>query len=155
MPIQHSATVPKLSGAQHKRIHGIFTDGVYTRRIGNRDTFYYAYYNGTKWVSRKIVEAGPGRPSLTSGGASLDHEDPRVVYLSRRTGQWHQVEAWFTTDNGRTWTSQRLTDEPNHCCIRPVSPRGLTSANRVLFSRGNETTIGFTNYRTRIRALDF
>jgi hypothetical protein len=128
---------------------------VYTRRIGNRDTFYYAYFNGTKWVSRKIVEAGPGRPSFTSGGASLDHEDARVVYLSRRTGQWHQVEAWFTTDNGRTWTSQRLTDEPDHYCIRPVSPRGLTSANRVLFSRGNETTIGFTNYRTRIHALDF
>jgi hypothetical protein len=40
---------------------------VYTRRIGARDTFYYAYFNGTKWVSRKIVEAGPGRPSFTSG----------------------------------------------------------------------------------------
>ena len=32
---------------------------VYTRRLGGtRDTFYYAYFNGTRWVSRKIVEAG-------------------------------------------------------------------------------------------------
>ncbi|MEA2182805.1 MAG: hypothetical protein QOF69_1990 [Solirubrobacteraceae bacterium] len=128
---------------------------VYTRRIGNRDTFYYAYFDGTHWVSHKIVEAGPMRPSFTSGGATLDHEDPRVVYLSRRTGTWHQVEAWFTTDNGRTWTSRQLTDDPNHYSIRPVSPRGLTEANRVLFSRGDETTIGFTNYKTRIHALDF
>ena len=33
------------------------------------DTFYYAYHNGEKWVSRKIVEAGKGRQSFTSGGA--------------------------------------------------------------------------------------
>jgi len=56
---------------------------VYTRRIGNRDTFYYAYFNGTNWVSRKIVEAGPMRPSFTSGGATLDHEDPRRLPLAQ------------------------------------------------------------------------
>jgi len=28
-------------------------------------------------------------------------------------------------------------------------------ADSVLFSRGDATTIGFTNYRTRIHALDF
>ena len=82
---------------------------VYTRRVGHRDTFFYAYHNGEKWVSRKIVAAGPGFPSFTSGGATLDHEDPRVVYLSRRSGAFHQVEAWFTPDNGRTWRSRQLT----------------------------------------------
>jgi hypothetical protein len=69
---------------------------VYTRRVGHRDAFFYAYHNGDKWVSRKIVDAGPGFSSFTSGGATLDHEDPRVVYLSRRSGAFHQVEAWFT-----------------------------------------------------------
>ena len=73
---------------------------VYTRRVANRDTFWYAYHNGTKWVSRKIVEAGAGRPSFHSGGATLDHEDPRVVYLSRTIGRWNQVEQWFTPDDG-------------------------------------------------------
>ncbi len=58
---------------------------VYTRRLDRtHDTFYYAYFNGTRWVSRKIVEAGRMMTSFTSGGATLDHEDPRVVYLSRR-----------------------------------------------------------------------
>ncbi len=100
-----------------------------------------------------IIAAGPGFPSFTSGGATLDHEDPRIVYLSRRTGDFHQVEAWFTPDDGRTWRSKRLTNEPAHYCIRPVTPRGLAGANLVLFSRGDRSTVGFTDFRTRIHAL--
>ena len=126
---------------------------VYTRRVDHRDTFFYAYHNGERWISREIVGAGPGFPSFTSGGATLDHEDPRVVYLSRRTGDFHQVEAWFTPDDGRTWRSRRLTDEPSHYCIRPVTPRGLKNANLVLFARGDRSTKGFTDFRTRIHAL--
>ena len=126
---------------------------VYTRRVGHRDTFFYAYHNGERWISRKIVEAGPGFPSFTSGGATLDHEDPRIVYLSRRTGAFHQVEAWFSPDDGRSWRSTRLTDEASHYCIRPVTPRGLGGASLVLFSRGDRSTVGFTDFRTRIHAL--
>lgn len=126
---------------------------VYTRRVRHRDTFVYAYHSGTRWVSRDIVAAGAGFPSFTSGGATLDHDDPRVVYLSRRTGAFHQVEAWFTPDEGRTWRSKRLTDEPAHYCIRPVSPRGLKGADLILFVRGDRSTIGFADYRTRIHAL--
>ena len=131
---------------------------VYTRRNGGpfgRDTFWYAYHNGERWVSRRIVEAGAGRQSFTSGGATLDHEDPRFVYLSRTIGRWNQVEQWFTPDEGRSWDVRQLTDDPDHYSIRPVTPRGLTDANRIIYSRGDETTIGFTNYRTRIHALDF
>jgi len=126
---------------------------VYTRRAGHRDAFFYAYHNGERWVSRKIVDAGPGFPSFTSGGATLDHEDPRVVHLSRRTGAFHQVEAWFTPDNGRTWRSRQLTAEPDHYCTRPVTPRGLRATNLVLFTRGDRSTKGFTDFRTRIHAL--
>lgn len=131
---------------------------VYTRRRGGpfgKDTFWYAYHNGEKWINRKIVDAGAGRQSFTSGGASLDHEDPRFVYLSRTIGDWNQVEQWFTPDNGRTWQTRQITGDTDHYSIRPVTPRGLTGANRVLFSRGDETTIGFTDYRTRIHSADF
>ncbi len=128
---------------------------VYTRRVGGRDTFYYAYHNGERWISRKMVGAGAGRPSFHSGGASLDHEDPRNVYLSRTIGPWNQIEHWFTSNDGRTWTSRQLTTDPNGYAIRPVTPRGLTTANRILYVKGDERTIGFTNYRTRVHALDF
>jgi putative BNR repeat neuraminidase len=128
---------------------------VYTRRVANRDTFYYAYHNGTKWISRKIVEAGPGRPFFHSGGATLDHEDPRIVYLSRTIGRWNQVEQWFTPDQGRTWTTRRLTSDPSGFSMRPVTPRGLIGANRILYVWGDERTTGFTDYTTRVHALDF
>jgi hypothetical protein len=130
---------------------------VYTRRVGprnsRRDTFFYAYHNGTRWVSRTIVAAGPGFPSFTSGGATLDHEDPRVVYLSRRIGAFHQVEAWFTPDEGRTWRSRQVTADPSGYCIRPVSPRGLSGANLVVYVRGDRRTVGYTDYRSRIHCV--
>ena len=94
----------------------------------------------------------PGLPSFTSGGATLDHEDPRIVYLSRRTGAFHQVEAWFTPDNGNLAVTAAHRGDPDHYCIRPVTPRGLTGANLVLFSRGDRSTKGFTDFRTRIHA---
>jgi BNR repeat-containing family member len=128
---------------------------VYTRRVDNRDTFWLAYHNGTKWISRKIVEAGAGRPSFHSGGATFDHGDPRIIYLSRTVGKWNQVEQWFTSNNGRTWTTRRLTDDPNGYAIRPVAPRGLAGADRILYVHGDERTIGFTNYKSRVRVLDF
>jgi hypothetical protein len=38
-------------------------------------------------------------------------------------------------------------------CIRPVTPRGLRSADLVLFSRGDRSTKGFTDFHTRIHLL--
>jgi hypothetical protein len=128
---------------------------VYTRRVANRDTFYYAYFNGTRWVSRKIVEAGAGRNSFHSGGASFDHEDPRIIYLSRTIGAWNQVEAWVTLDHGRTWRTQQLTTASDGYSIRPVAPRGLNGRQQILYVRGDERTRGYTDFTTRIHALDF
>jgi hypothetical protein len=37
-----------------------------------------------------------------------------------------------------------------------VTPRGLgQSRNRILYVWGDERTIGFTDYTTRVHALDF
>ena len=127
---------------------------VYTRRVANRDTFYFAYHNGTRWVSRKIVEAGAGTNFFHSGGATFDHEDPRNVYLSRTIGRWNQVEHWFTPDEGRTWSTGRITDDPTGFSMRPVAPRGL-AARRILCVWGDERTTGFTDYTTRVHAIDF
>ena len=127
---------------------------VYTRRVNNRDTFYYGYNNGERWVSRKIVDAGAGRNFFRSGGATLDHEDPRYVFLSRTIGRWNQVERWFTPDSGRSWQTQQLTFDDSGFSVRPVAPRG-TGLNRVLYWWGDERTRGYTDYRTRIHALDF
>ena len=102
-----------------------------------------------------MIEAGRGREHFGSGGASLDHEDPRFVYLSRTIGEWSQVEQWFTPDEGRTWSRRQLTANRDGFSARPVTPRGLRDANRVLYWTGDERTTGWTKFVTRIHALDF
>lgn len=131
---------------------------VYTRRAEDgdgEDTFWYAHHDGERWVSSRIVGAGAGRRTFRSGGASLDHDDPRSVFLSRTIGAWNQVEHWFTPDEGRSWTTRQLTDDAKHYAVRPVKPRGLEGANQVLYSRGNRRTRGYTRYRTQICVLEF
>ena len=119
---------------------------VYTRRVAGRDTFYYAYHNGKRWISRKIVEAGAGRPSFHSGGATLDHEDPRFVYLSRTIGRWNQVEQWFTPDDGRSWTHRQLTDDPDGLhhpprhAARPERPPTASSTSGATSARSASPT---------------
>jgi hypothetical protein len=123
---------------------------VYIRRTKGGDAYYYAYHNGTRWVSRRIVTAGGN-----SAGATLDHDDPRFVYLSRKLGRWRQVEQWFTPDEGRTWTHRQLTADPTGFCVRPVTPRGLRDGNRIVYVWGDERTKSWNDFTTRVRALDF
>ena len=56
---------------------------------------------------------------------------------------------------GRTWTTRQLTHDPEGYAIRPVMPRRLTGANRILYVWGDERTIGYTDYTSRVHALDF
>ena len=58
---------------------------------------------------------------------------PRVVYTRLRGGE----------------------DTFYYACARPVTPRGLRDANRVLYWTGDECTTGWNKFVTRIHALDF
>ena len=45
--------------------------------------------------------------------------------------------------------------DPSGYAIRPVTPRGLGRRQPVLYVWGDERTTGFTDYTTRVHALDF
>ncbi len=128
---------------------------VYTLRHGGphgTDVFTYATAGARgRWTSRRIVSAGRGYRTYTSGGATLDHDDPRLVLLSRTIGPRNQVEAWFTLDRGRTWSHGGLTASPARWCIRPVIPRGLDRV--VLFVCGDERTRSYADFHTRVVSL--
>lgn len=117
------------------------------------DTFRYGRFDGEKWTDRKLIHAGAGSPTFTSGGVTLDHDDPSNVVLSRRVGAWNQVEAWRTEDRGVSWDRWTLTQSADAFSMRPVFPRDFRETGRgvVLYYEGTQDS--YTDYRTEIKML--
>jgi hypothetical protein len=128
---------------------------VYTARTGGpsgSDTFYYSRWDGSRWRSHRIVDAGRGALTFTSGGITLDHARPSWVVLSRTIGRWNEIELWRTTDGGRTWlTPVPVTSNSDAHNIRPTIPRGLSDPSSlvVLFVHG--TADSYRSFRTIVR----
>jgi hypothetical protein len=91
--------------------------------------YHYARWDGARWNDTEITRAGgsmnldPNEPNY-SGGITLDHEDPSVVYLSRQVNGVFEVEVWTTPDGGASWSSRPLTSGSARGNYRPLSPRG-------------------------------
>ena len=117
--------------------------------------YRYARWTGSGWSVHRIVLAGgpfdqSGTLHYYSGGLTLDHEDPRMVYLSRKINGVHEVERWTTGNGGSTWTIQPLTSGSSKPNVRPVSPRGSTGgALDALWMAGDYTF--YTSFATAIR----
>jgi hypothetical protein len=96
-------------------------------------TYRYARWTGHGWYDRALAKAGPAidHDPGYSGGVTLDHTDPDVVFMSRFRDGRFEIERWETRDQGHTWAIQRLTANSTRDNIRPFVPRG-TSGDRVL-----------------------
>ncbi len=118
--------------------------------------YHYARWDGTRWVDREIARAGGSMSVDTnepnySGGITLDHEDPNLVYLARQVGGVFEVELWRTADGGATWTRRPVTGSSARGNYRPISPRGQTGADLgVIWMRGGY--LNFTRFQTAIDA---
>lgn len=118
--------------------------------------YRYARWTGSAWVSSEITPAGgsislDGQQPYYSGGVTLDHEDPSVVYLSRDVGGTFEVETWRTPDGGATWTRTPVTAGSSSANVRPVSPRGLIPFSgdfSVVWLHGTYTS--YVDYRTSL-----
>lgn len=126
----------------------------FRREAFGGDTFRYARWDGRAWVDRPVVAAGPSPFSgYYVGGATLDHEDPRIVYLSRRPDRRSrmEIETWATADDGVTWASAQVTSGSDNHNWRPVSPRGHPGS-RLFWFTGRY--VQFTSYKTRVLLED-
>lgn len=112
--------------------------------------YHYARWTGTGWRDRTLVRTDNLRGNY-SPGISIDHDDPSVVYLSRRIGQ-HELDIWATADRGETWAHRPITRDSRVDNLRPISPWGLPPGAdfEVLWMRGEYPS--FTAYATRIAA---
>ncbi len=124
-----------------------------TFRTGRRHLYWYAVWTGRRWARHLMVRAGGPitrdvAERFYSGGLTLDHTDPRTVYLSRKAGTHHQVERWRAIGGGKRWALRRLTrSRTSH--VRPITPRGLHRGEReVLWMRGSYGA--YRRFRTSI-----
>lgn len=134
-------------------------------RLPKEDTheYRYAWWNGRRWVDRKMVAGGKWFPQTAantterephySGGVVLDPNDPRFVYLSRPIGDRFEVERWFTSDGGDTWSHVALTGSSKHDSVRPFVVRGTRPEGGpiALFMNVNRY-VHYTDYQGTIQA---
>lgn len=116
---------------------------------GRKRGYWRAQWTGSGWRRQPIVRSGHLRTGASFGGATLDHEDPRFVYLSRVSGATSQILVGFTGDDGRSWSFTPVTEPSKVPNLRPTSPLGLRGATTVLWMRGFYRD--FEHFKTRIQ----
>ncbi len=121
----------------------------------NDHRYRYAYWNGYSWNNNEITIAGSSideiREPYYSGGIAINHNNPSIVYLSKKINNIHEIERWTTPNNGFDWFSERTTMGSVKPNIRPLVPRGYESGeNGVIWMYGDY--IHFTEYSTQLRA---
>jgi hypothetical protein len=136
---------------------------VYTSLPEEKEHHYrYAKYSGGKWQDSPLTSAGSWFPQTPegkietetyySGGITLDHSNPSVVYLSKPTNGVFEIEKWVTTDGGSTWTSEKMTSGSAKNNVRPVVPRGSKTDNAGLIWMCGDY-IHYTKYHTALKML--
>ena len=128
--------------------------------------YHYARWLGDRWLDSDLVAAGswfPQTPVSTkerephySGGITLDHSDPSIVYLSRKVAGMFEIERWATSDHGMTWRSRPITSMSRQLNVRPVVARNADAGDKseyVVWMRGDY--VYWTDYHTRIMLQQF
>jgi putative BNR repeat neuraminidase/PKD domain-containing protein len=149
-PGQSSAWVHDVAIGRRGRpviVHAVFPSP-------RRHVYKYSRWTGRRWVTHTITGAGGPitpihRERFYSGGLTLHHGDPSVVYLSRRVGSVHEVERWRTRDGGRSWSRRPITSDSPVNNVRPVRPRGLPRGKEeVIWMRGHYRR--YTSFQTSV-----
>jgi rhamnogalacturonyl hydrolase YesR len=102
--------------------------------------YHYAFWDGKIWNDQRLCPAGSAFPTLErtkaqrdpephySAGIALDHSDPSIAYLARPHGNRFEIEAWKTSDGGKTFNSKTITNNSLHDNVRPVAVRNAPSS---------------------------
>jgi hypothetical protein len=127
----------------------------------NDNRYRYARWDGKEWHDHELAFAGtylcPGEIHYT-GLASLDPQDPNVLYIStnadpatgkplvsRSDGKRHyEIFRGWTRDRGQRWTWRPITQDSTQDNLRPVVPVSDSGKRILLWLRG--TYRMYTNY---------
>ena len=126
-----------------------------TLRSTNDHRYHYAQWDGSRWNVRELARAGgsiaDSREPHYTAGISLDHDNPSMLVMSRRSSRGvHEIERWATTDGGASWTTTPLTVNSRGDNVRPIVTRGLGALHKTGVSWLNGSYGYFTQYRTTV-----
>jgi hypothetical protein len=122
--------------------------------------YRYSRWDGKGWVSNEITNAGKWFPQTRSGaveeephysgGMSLDHNNPSVIYLSKPVNGVFEIQRWVTSDLGKSWTSSQITRASTRNNVRPFAVRGYKQGElSLLWMYGDYIT--YTNYNMGLK----
>lgn len=133
---------------------------LWMRYPGNNGTqieYWHSRWTGSTWSNAKITDDGAGlyTPEVYyHGGLAFDRQNVDRVYLSAPISGVRQIQEWRTTDNGATWSQQRVITSGgsagNPLRARPIGVVGGDGRVRVAWWEGRYTT--FEDYDTSIKA---
>lgn len=136
---------------------------LYTRSPTEQNhEYWYARFIDGKWTTHKIVNSGGWFPETPEGvterephyfGGMTNHPgNADVVYLSREVDGVFEIERWETSDYGKNWEKEAVTQQSTLDNVRPYVPRGLgASDTEVVLWMENKKYIHYTDYRSAIR----
>ena len=123
--------------------------------------YYYSRWDGKDWQSSFISEGGGWFPQTPegkherepnySGGISLDHTNPSILYLSKPVNGVFEIFKYSSKDKGKSWIPEQLTtNTPAELVnIRPYVPINHKKGTfDVLWMQGRY--IHYTHYNTAV-----
>jgi len=140
--------------------HPVIVYAVFPQTTDHR--YRYARWDGQRWNDTEITRAGGWLPTTPrneserepyySGGITLHHADPSIVFLSKQTKNVFEIERWITGNGGKNWYSKTITRNSAKNNFRPIVPYGYRGPeDHVLWMQGRYTH--FTDYTTAMRML--
>jgi len=124
--------------------------------------YCYARWNGKSWDNYELVDSGQWFPQTPkgktepepnySGGIVLDHDDVNTVYLSRQMNGVFEIEKWTTSNGGKTWSKESLTEHSSKDNVRPFAVRNAQKGNPLQVLWMNNTKyVHYDNFLTSLK----
>jgi len=124
--------------------------------------YWYARFNGKEWISNKICNSGKWFPHTPDGererephyfgGMTIHPDNADVIYISRQVNGVFEVERWETSDFGKKWKAEPITQSSEFDNVRPYVPRGIKSEDpEIVLWMENKKYIHYTDFNSSIK----
>ncbi len=115
---------------------------VYSKYPSQAEHVYcYVVWDNKTWKNFDLVNSGSWFPETIegavetepyySGGISIDHEAPNVLYLSVERDSVFEIEKWVGKNKGKTWRIEKITSGSSKNNVRPFAVRGAGKNNPI------------------------